>query len=160
PAAPRTREPDACARAVRRPSCRRKRRGAAARHGAVHAQLASEGARHAASELKARAAHEISRRTGADARSRGGGPRRGRHFLRYLPADAREVASAAAGTRCAKGSFENVAATRATGARTPAARGTPMDFTPTIDPTRYAQCLRNSRRINWDIDRDVLRGRD
>jgi hypothetical protein len=31
---------------------------------------------------------------------------------------------------------------------------------PSIDPTRYAQCLRNSKRIRWDIDRDVIRGRD
>jgi hypothetical protein len=33
----------------------------------------------------------------------------------------------------------------------------------TIDSTtdrRYARCLENSRRIRWDIDRDVMRGRD
>ncbi|HWO14637.1 MAG TPA: hypothetical protein VNN80_34280 [Polyangiaceae bacterium] len=27
------------------------------------------------------------------------------------------------------------------------------------NPARYAQCIENSRRIRWDIDRDVLRGR-
>jgi hypothetical protein len=29
-----------------------------------------------------------------------------------------------------------------------------------IDTDRYANCIRASRRIRWDIDRDVLRGRD
>jgi hypothetical protein len=29
-----------------------------------------------------------------------------------------------------------------------------------IDPTRYARCIKNSKRIRWDIDQDVFRGRD
>src|SRR5690606_22505325 len=28
-----------------------------------------------------------------------------------------------------------------------------------VDTTRYARCIENSKRIRWDIDRDVLRGR-
>ena len=28
-----------------------------------------------------------------------------------------------------------------------------------IDTSRYARCIANSRRIRWDIDRDVIRGR-
>jgi hypothetical protein len=31
---------------------------------------------------------------------------------------------------------------------------------PATDATRYAQCLRNSERIRWDIDQDVVRGRE
>src|SRR5262245_40925674 len=30
----------------------------------------------------------------------------------------------------------------------------------TIDPTRYAKCVEVSKRIRWDIDRDVIRDRD
>ncbi len=36
------------------------------------------------------------------------------------------------------------------------------DVNTTIDPhtdSRYARCLENSRKIRWDIDRDVIRGR-
>ncbi|MEO8543636.1 MAG: hypothetical protein ABI434_08640 [Burkholderiaceae bacterium] len=29
----------------------------------------------------------------------------------------------------------------------------------TIDPTRYAKCIEVSKRIRWDTDRDVIRGR-
>jgi hypothetical protein len=29
----------------------------------------------------------------------------------------------------------------------------------TVDTSRYARCIENSKRIRWDIDRDVLRGR-
>ncbi|HVZ34923.1 MAG TPA: diiron oxygenase [Polyangiaceae bacterium] len=35
-----------------------------------------------------------------------------------------------------------------------------MNSSTNVDSARYAQCLRNSKRIRWDIDRDVLRGRD
>ena len=28
-----------------------------------------------------------------------------------------------------------------------------------IDSTRYAKCIEVSKRIRWDIDRDVIRGR-
>ena len=28
-----------------------------------------------------------------------------------------------------------------------------------IDSTRYAKCVEVSKRIRWDIDRDVIRGR-
>src|SRR5512144_710793 len=34
-------------------------------------------------------------------------------------------------------------------------------FTPTFRPSpeRYAKCIETSKRIRWDIDRDVIRGR-
>ena len=28
-----------------------------------------------------------------------------------------------------------------------------------IDTRRYAKCIENSRRVRWEIDRDVIRGR-
>ena len=34
-----------------------------------------------------------------------------------------------------------------------------MYSTFSTDPARYAQALRNSKRVSWDIDQDVLRGR-
>lgn len=34
---------------------------------------------------------------------------------------------------------------------------TATDFTP--DSTRYARCIETSKRVRWDIDRDVIRGR-
>ena len=30
---------------------------------------------------------------------------------------------------------------------------------PHIDTASYAKCVANSKRIRWDIDRDVIRGR-
>jgi hypothetical protein len=32
--------------------------------------------------------------------------------------------------------------------------------TPTADTERYAKCIENSKRIRWDIDQDVIRGRE
>src|SRR6185436_18778356 len=29
----------------------------------------------------------------------------------------------------------------------------------TIDPARYARCVETSKRVRWEIDRDVIRGR-
>ncbi len=29
-----------------------------------------------------------------------------------------------------------------------------------IDTDRYAKCIQGSKRIRWDIDKDVIRGRD
>jgi hypothetical protein len=34
-----------------------------------------------------------------------------------------------------------------------------MDMTVPTETLRYAKCIENSRRIRWDIDRDVMRGR-
>ncbi|HSN22127.1 MAG TPA: hypothetical protein VLS49_15695 [Usitatibacter sp.] len=34
-----------------------------------------------------------------------------------------------------------------------------MDMTLPPDTMRYAKCIENSKRIRWDIDRDVIRGR-
>src|SRR3954447_12114920 len=31
--------------------------------------------------------------------------------------------------------------------------------TPSLDTRRYAKCIEVSKRIRWDIDRDVIRGR-
>ena len=34
-----------------------------------------------------------------------------------------------------------------------------MQATTHIDTDRYAKCIEISRRVRWDIDKDVLRGR-
>jgi len=38
-------------------------------------------------------------------------------------------------------------------------RTTPRSARPRNDSSRYAKCIANSKRIRWDIDRDVFRGR-
>ena len=35
-----------------------------------------------------------------------------------------------------------------------------MDIAIPANTQRYAKCIDNSRRIRWDIDRDVIRGRE
>ena len=32
-------------------------------------------------------------------------------------------------------------------------------FQPTVTSDRYAKCIEASKRVRWDIDRDVIRGR-